>query len=58
MRYVRFMSIEELNKYLSGEKLKNNTVWRDRGNKTDSGDSASLTIPNPQRNVWNIIPEE
>lgn len=22
MRYVRFMSIEELNKYLSGEKLK------------------------------------
>lgn len=36
MRYVRFMSIEELNKYLSGEKLKNNTVWRDRGDKTDS----------------------
>lgn len=36
MRYVRFMGIEELKKYLRGEKLKNNTVWRDRGHKTDS----------------------
>ena len=36
MRYVRFMGVEELSKYLNGEKLKNNTVWRDRGDKTDS----------------------
>lgn len=36
MRYVRFMSIEELGKYLRGEKLKNHTVWKDRGGKTDS----------------------
>lgn len=36
MRYVRFMSIEELGKYLRGEKLKNHTVWKDRGDKTDS----------------------
>lgn len=36
MRYVRFMSIEELGKYLRGEKLKNHTVWKDRGTKTDS----------------------
>ena len=27
MRYVRFMSIEELGKYLRGEKLKNHTVF-------------------------------
>lgn len=36
MRYVRFMSIEELDEYLRGEKLENHTVWKDRGNKTDS----------------------
>lgn len=36
MRYVRFMSIEELGKYLRGEKLENHTVWKDRGDKTDS----------------------
>ncbi len=36
MRHVRFMGIEELKKYLRGEKLKNNTVWKDRGDKTDS----------------------
>ena len=36
MRYLRFMSIEELGKYLRGEKLKNHTVWKDRGDKTDS----------------------
>lgn len=36
MRYVRFMSIEELEKYLRGEKLKNNTVWKDGGYKTDA----------------------
>lgn len=36
MRYVRFMSIEELNKYLSGEKMVNNTVWKDGGYKTDA----------------------
>lgn len=36
MRYVRFMSIEELKKYLRGEKLKNNTVWKDEGYKTDA----------------------
>lgn len=36
MRYVRFMGFKELEKYLNGETLVNNTVWRERAKCTDS----------------------
>ena len=36
MNYVRFMSINELKKYLSGAVLKNSTDWKRRAKNTGS----------------------
>ncbi len=36
MRYVRFMSYDELEKYMRGVKLVNNTDWRKKAQCTDS----------------------
>ena len=36
MKYVRFMGMDELHKYLSGETLINNTVWSDKAQRTGS----------------------
>lgn len=36
MRLVRFMSREELKRYLAGEKLHNRTNWKTAGNRSES----------------------
>lgn len=36
MKYVRFMGVLELEKYVKGETLKNDTVWRRKAQCTDS----------------------
>lgn len=35
-RYVRFMSFEEFEKFITGQVLENHTDWRERGQCTDS----------------------
>ena len=37
MRYVRFMSVNELEKFKQGEVLRNNTVWSKRANSGSVG---------------------
>lgn len=36
MKYVRFIGVQELEKYTKGETLKNDTIWRMRAQCTDS----------------------